>query len=238
MNWVEGRDVWWSDVIAGQIGRLPGRADGRRGHCSSSSTPAVPPASPRASSTPPADTWSARISPPNMSSICRMNDVYWCTADVGWITGHSYVVYGPLLNGATTLMYEGAPNFPISRGSGRSSSGTRSAFSTPRPTAIRAFMRAGRNWSTSTICRRCAARHRRRADQSRGVDVVSRGDRPRKMPDRRHLVADRNRRDHDHAAARRTPTKPGTATLPFFGVDAAIVDRDRQGTGPIRAACW
>src|SRR5918998_1723010 len=40
------------------------------------------------------------------------DDVYWCTADVGWITGHSYVVYGPLSNGATTLMYEGAPNHP------------------------------------------------------------------------------------------------------------------------------
>lgn len=40
------------------------------------------------------------------------DDIYWCTADAGWVTGHSYVVYGPLLNGATTLMYEGAPNFP------------------------------------------------------------------------------------------------------------------------------
>ena len=39
-------------------------------------------------------------------------DVYWCTADIGWVTGHSYIVYGPLQNGATTLMYEGAPNFP------------------------------------------------------------------------------------------------------------------------------
>src|SRR5262249_18449776 len=42
----------------------------------------------------------------------RDEDVYWCTADVGWVTGHSYVVYGPLANGATSLMYEGAPNFP------------------------------------------------------------------------------------------------------------------------------
>src|SRR5947208_14523718 len=39
-------------------------------------------------------------------------DTYWCTADIGWVTGHSYIVYGPLLNGATSLMYEGAPNFP------------------------------------------------------------------------------------------------------------------------------
>ena len=42
----------------------------------------------------------------------RDEDIYWCTADVGWVTGHSYVVYGPLANGATTLMYEGAPNWP------------------------------------------------------------------------------------------------------------------------------
>ena len=42
----------------------------------------------------------------------REEDVFWCTADVGWVTGHSYVVYGPLANGATTLMYEGAPNWP------------------------------------------------------------------------------------------------------------------------------
>ncbi len=39
-------------------------------------------------------------------------DIYWCTADVGWVTGHSYIVYGPLANGATTLMFEGVPNFP------------------------------------------------------------------------------------------------------------------------------
>ncbi len=39
-------------------------------------------------------------------------DIYWCTADIGWVTGHSYVVYGPLSNGATVLMYEGAPNYP------------------------------------------------------------------------------------------------------------------------------
>ena len=40
------------------------------------------------------------------------NDIYWCTADIGWITGHSYIVYGPLLNGATTVMFEGVPSFP------------------------------------------------------------------------------------------------------------------------------
>ena len=42
----------------------------------------------------------------------REDDIYWCTADIGWITGHSYIVYGPLCNGATSLMFEGVPTFP------------------------------------------------------------------------------------------------------------------------------
>ena len=60
-------------------------------------------------------------------------DIFWCTADVGWVTGHSYIVYGPLANGATTLMFEGVPNYPDAcRGSGTSSTSTRSTSSTPR----------------------------------------------------------------------------------------------------------
>ncbi len=60
-------------------------------------------------------------------------DIYWCTADVGWVTGHSYIVYGPLANGATTLMFEGVPNYPVAvAASGKSSTSTRSTSSTPR----------------------------------------------------------------------------------------------------------
>ena len=61
-------------------------------------------------------------------------DVYWCAADVGWVTGHSYIVYGPLANGATSVMYEGTPDYP-GQGPllGRSSSTTGHASSTPRP---------------------------------------------------------------------------------------------------------
>ncbi len=47
-----------------------------------------------------------------MFLICKDSDVYWCTADIGWVTGHSYIVYGPLANGATCVMYEGAPDTP------------------------------------------------------------------------------------------------------------------------------
>jgi len=76
------------------------------------------------------------------------DDIYWCTADVGWITGHSYLIYGPLLNGATIMMYEGAPNYPqwdrfwdiINR--------HKITILYTAPTAIRAFIRAGDEWVT------------------------------------------------------------------------------------------
>jgi acyl-coenzyme A synthetase/AMP-(fatty) acid ligase len=72
-------------------------------------------------------------------------DVYWCTADVGWVTGHSYIVYGPLANGATTLMFEGVPNYPtVSRFWEVIDKHKVNIFYTA-PTAIRALMREGRS---------------------------------------------------------------------------------------------
>jgi acetyl-CoA synthetase len=76
----------------------------------------------------------------------RDDDVYWCTADIGWVTGHSYIVYGPLQNGATTMMYEGAPNFPQpDRFWAMIDRHKVNVFYTA-PTAIRAFMRFGNDW--------------------------------------------------------------------------------------------
>lgn len=76
----------------------------------------------------------------------KPNDVYWCTADIGWITGHSYVVYGPLSSGATSLIYEGAPNYPDwGRFWDIIQKNKVSVFYTA-PTAIRAFMKAGDEW--------------------------------------------------------------------------------------------
>jgi acetyl-CoA synthetase len=75
-------------------------------------------------------------------------DVYWCTADIGWVTGHSYVVYGPLINGATTLMYEGAPNFPSWDRLWDIIARHKVSIFYTAPTAIRAFIRAGDEWVT------------------------------------------------------------------------------------------
>ena len=107
----------------------------------------------------------------------RDEDVYWCSADVGWITGHSYVVYGPLSCGATVLMYEGAATSPTSRDSGPSSSAIKSACSTPRrpPSAFHARRPGSGRRARSPLP--AIAGDRWRADQSRGVDVVSRSDR-------------------------------------------------------------
>jgi len=74
------------------------------------------------------------------------NDVYWCTADVGWITGHSYLVYGPLSNGATCLLYEGAPNQPDWGRFWQLIEKHRVTVLYTAPTAIRAFIRAGNEW--------------------------------------------------------------------------------------------
>jgi acetyl-CoA synthetase len=76
----------------------------------------------------------------------RENDVYWCTADVGWVTGHSYVVYGPLANGATTVMYEGAPNHPEPDRFWKIIAEHGVTIFYTAPTAIRAFIKWGAHW--------------------------------------------------------------------------------------------
>ena len=131
-------------------------------------------------------------------------DIYWCTADVGWVTGHSYIVYGPLANGATTLMFEGVPNYPTaSRFWNVVDKWKVNTFYTA-PTAIRSLMGAGDELVKRTEpLVAAAARQRRRAHQSGSVGVVSPRRRRGPLPDRRYVVADGDRRHPDHAAARR-----------------------------------
>ena len=76
----------------------------------------------------------------------REDDVYWCTADCGWVTGHSYVVYGPLQNGSTVLMYEGAPNFPANDRFWKIIDDHKVSIFYTAPTAIRAFIKWGNDW--------------------------------------------------------------------------------------------
>lgn len=85
----------------------------------------------------------------------REDDIYWCTADVGWVTGHNYIVYGPLANGATAVMFEGVPNYPnVSRFWDVIDKHKVSIFYTA-PTAIRALMRDGEAPVKKTSRRAC-----------------------------------------------------------------------------------
>ena len=131
------------------------------------------------------------------------DDVFWCTADIGWVTGHSYVVYGPLANGATVVMYEGAPDWPEKDRFWEIIERYGVTIFYTAPTAIRAFMRWGtRVAEEARSLEPAPARIGRRADQPGSLGLVPPLHRRREMPGRRHVVADGNRRHHDHAAAR------------------------------------
>jgi len=155
------------------------------------------------------------------------DDVYWCTADVGWVTGHSYVVYGPLQNGATVLMYEGAPNFPDFSRFWQIIDRHKVTIFYTAPTAIRAFIKWGDEWvdkySLSSL---------------RLLGTVGEPINPEAWMWYRSKIG------HDRCPIVDTwwqtetgailiapipgavPTKPGSATRPFFGIEPAIVHKD------------
>ena len=155
----------------------------------------------------------------------RDDDLFWCTADVGWVTGHSYVIYGPLANGATVLMYEGAPNAPHPGRCWELVQKHRVSVFYTAPTAIRAFMRWGDE-------------HVTRFDRSslRLLGTVGEPINPEAWMWYRTVVGESRCPIVDTwwqtetgmiaitPLAGVTSTPPGSATRPFYGVDAAVVD--------------
>ena len=144
------------------------------------------------------------------------DDVYWCAADIGWVTGHSYIVYGPLANHTTGIIYEGAPDWPDKDRLWAIAETYRATILYTAPTAIRAFMRWGTRVPREPRSLLApTARLGGRAHQSRGVGLVLEVHRRRAVPGRRHVVADGDGR---HPRSRRSPAvttlKPGSATQP------------------------
>ena len=155
----------------------------------------------------------------------RDGDIYWCTADVGWVTGHSYIVYGPLANGATTLMFEGVPNYPDpSRFWQVVDKHNVSIFYTA-PTAIRALMREGEDYVRKTSRK-----------SLRLLGTVGEPINPEAwlwyyddVGDRRCPIVDTWWQTETGGILitpipGATPLKPGSATRPFFGIEPVIVD--------------
>jgi acetyl-CoA synthetase len=157
----------------------------------------------------------------------RDDDVFWCTADVGWVTGHSYVVYGPLANGATTVMFEGVPNYPDAGRFWQSCDKLGVTVFYTAPTAIRALMREGdapvKKWSRTSL---------------RLLGSVGEPINPEAWEWYHRVVGDGRCPIVDTWWQTETggvlisplpgaiDQKPGSATLPFFGVQPAIVDGD------------
>ena len=166
------------------------------------------------------------------------DDIYWCTADSAGSPGHSYVVYGILANGATTLMYEGVPTHPGPGPLlGHHRAPPRDRSSTPRRRRSARFIRLGdEHPNKHDLSSLRLLGTRRRADQPRGVDLVPPRDRRQALPDRRHVVADGDGRDHDHAAAGRDrdEARLGDAAVP--GHRRRRARRERQAGARARPA--
>jgi acetyl-CoA synthetase len=162
----------------------------------------------------------------------REEDVYWCTADVGWVTGHSYIVYGPLCNGATTLMYEGAPNHPREDRFWALIEKYRVNTFYTAPTAIRAFVKWGDQWP---------AKHD--LSSLRLLGTVGEPINPEawmwyrdKIGGGRCPIVDTWWQTETgmiliSPLPGATPTKPGSATRPLPGVVAEVVDRQGNPVG-------
>ena len=174
----------------------------------------------------------------------KPSDVFWCTADIGWVTGHTYVAYGPLAAGATEVIFEGIPTYPNAGpllADDREAQGERLLHRADRdPLADQG--RRGRRQDPSGPLRPeepAHPRHGGRADQSRSLDVVLQARGRRALPHRRHLLADRDRRPHDHAAAGRDAAGAGLLHVAPAGHHGRHRRRGRPRhcrTAP--AACW
>ncbi len=153
------------------------------------------------------------------------NDIYWCTADVGWVTGHSYIVYGPLANGATALMFEGVPNYPTTSRFWEVVDKHKVTIFYTAPTALRALMREGEGPVKKTS----------RASL-RLLGTVGEPINPeawlwyyRVVGDERCPIVDTWWQTETGAAMianlpGATAMKPGSASRPFFGINPALVD--------------
>ncbi|HZT70572.1 MAG TPA: acetate--CoA ligase [Terriglobia bacterium] len=163
----------------------------------------------------------------------KENDIYWCTADIGWVTGHSYIIYGPLTNGTTVLMYEGSPDFPDRGRFWSIVERYRVNILYTAPTAIRAFMRWGTEWPAKYDL-----------SSLRVIGTVGEPINPEAWiwyhenigRERCPIVDTWWQTETGMILITPLPgitaTKPGSATRPFPGVEAEVLDEKGQPVGP------
>jgi acetyl-CoA synthetase len=230
--WTEGRDVWWHDLVEGQSADCPPEAMDAEDLLYllyTSGTTARPKGI--------MHTTGGYLT--GVSTTHRLvfdlhpdTDVYWCAADIGWVTGHSYIVYGPLANHATSILYEGAPNFPEKDRWWEIIEQYKVTILYTAPTAIRTFMKWGTDWP-----------EKHDLSSLRLLGSVGEPINPEawvwyqtNIGGGRCPVVD-TWWQTETGMIMITPlpgaiaTKPGSATFPFPGVDADIVDNDGTSVG-------
>lgn len=164
----------------------------------------------------------------------KEDDIYWCTADVGWITGHTYIVYGPLSNGATTLMFEGIPTYPNASRCWEICDKYQVSIFYTAPTAIRSLMSMGDQFVNTT-----------NRSSLRLLGTVGEPINPEAWEWYYRVIGNENCHIVDtwwqtetgsvliSPIGGITPAKPGSATLPFFGIQPAILDDEGKAlVGP------
>ncbi len=234
IDWVEGRDAWYDDVVAGQSTDCPPEemnAEDPMFILYTSGSTGKPKGV--------LHTTGGYMVYASMTHQYVFDyhdgDIYWCTADAGWITGHSYILYGPLANGATTLMFEGVPNYPDASRFWQVCDKHQVNIFYTAPTAIRALMREGDDPVKKTS-----------RQSLRLLGTVGEPINPEAWLWYYHSVGDGRCPVVDTwwqtetggimitPLPGATAMKPGSATRPFFGVSPQIVDTNGN---PLEGAC-
>ncbi len=223
-GWTEGRDVWWHDIVGRQSGECapePMNAEDPLFILYTSGSTGKPKGV--------LHTTAGYLVFAAFTHECTFDykpgEIYWCTADVGWVTGHSYIVYGPLANGATTLVFEGVPNYPDWSRFWQVVDKHKVSIFYTAPTAIRSLLKAGDDFVKSTS--RKSLRILGTVGEPINAeawhwynDIVGEGRCPIvdtwwQTETGGHLIT---------PLPGVTATKPGSASFPFFGVQPVIVD--------------
>ncbi len=163
----------------------------------------------------------------------REDDIYWCTADVGWVTGHTYLVYGPLSNGATTVIYEGAPDYPDKDRFWSIIERKKVTIFYTAPTAIRAFIR----WGDEHVKKHDLGSLRLLGSVGEPINPEAWMWYQDKIGGGRCPIVDTWWQTETGAIMMSplpgiTPTKPGSCTVPFFGIEPEVVKKDGKPCGP------